>query len=196
MALNDTKNLQILDAALAVFGRYGFRKTSMADIADTAGMSRAALYLHFRNKEDVFRSVSVRLHDEVMVQARAAFTQEGPVMARIEHALLAFVLGLLAPIAASEHGQELIDINMAVAADITGEAKQVLLALMTSALADADANGEIDLAAARTGAAELAETILAAADGLKHAESGLEKLPARLSLLIRLFDTALRPAGT
>src|SRR5581483_4919217 len=61
----------ILAAAFARFTHYGFRRTSMEDIADEAGVSRAALYLHFRNKEELFRSLSQALHEEALAGARA-----------------------------------------------------------------------------------------------------------------------------
>jgi AcrR family transcriptional regulator len=53
----DEKKQHIMTAAAEVFTRYGFKKASMQDIADAAMMSRAALYLHFRNKDDLFRSL-------------------------------------------------------------------------------------------------------------------------------------------
>ena len=88
MTTDTPKSQQILDAALAVFCRYGYRKTSMLDIAQAAGMSRAALYLHFKNKEDVFRAGSARAHATVMAQVAAALAESGPVFTRIETALL------------------------------------------------------------------------------------------------------------
>ena len=87
MTTDTPKSQQILDAALAVFCRYGYRKTSMLDIAQAAGMSRAALYLHFKNKEDVFRAGSARAHATVMAQVAAALAESGPVFTRIETAL-------------------------------------------------------------------------------------------------------------
>jgi AcrR family transcriptional regulator len=48
---------QLLDAALGVFLEFGFRKTSMDEVARTAGVSRQALYLHFARKEALFRAV-------------------------------------------------------------------------------------------------------------------------------------------
>ncbi len=47
----------LLDAALGVFMRFGYRKTSMQDIADAAQISRQGLYLHFAAKEQLFRAV-------------------------------------------------------------------------------------------------------------------------------------------
>ncbi|WP_108125843.1 TetR/AcrR family transcriptional regulator [Saccharospirillum mangrovi] len=50
---------QLLITALDVFARQGYRKTSMEDIARSAGISRQGLYLHFKNKDEVF-SAAVR----------------------------------------------------------------------------------------------------------------------------------------
>src|SRR6267142_6788582 len=45
----------ILVAATSIFLRFGFRKTSMDDVARAAGVSRQGLYLSFANKEELFR---------------------------------------------------------------------------------------------------------------------------------------------
>src|SRR5262249_126679 len=45
----------LLEAALGNFVRFGFRKTSMDDVARDAGISRQALYAHFADKEELFR---------------------------------------------------------------------------------------------------------------------------------------------
>jgi AcrR family transcriptional regulator len=45
----------LLDAAVGVFARFGYRKTSMDDVARAAGVSRQGLYLSFANKEELFR---------------------------------------------------------------------------------------------------------------------------------------------
>lgn len=42
--------------ALELFGRYGFRKASMDEIARSADISRQSLYSHFANKEALFRA--------------------------------------------------------------------------------------------------------------------------------------------
>lgn len=51
------KDVQIIEAATAVFLRYGFRRTTMGDLAQAAGISRPALYLRFCNKENIFQKV-------------------------------------------------------------------------------------------------------------------------------------------
>ena len=58
-ATETDKKKTIANAAFEVFATHGFRKTSMQLIAEKAGMSRPALYLHFESKEDVFGYLSI-----------------------------------------------------------------------------------------------------------------------------------------
>lgn len=58
----DTREL-ILDAAECIFGRFGYKKTTVEDIANEVGVSRATLYLHFEGKEDIALSWIDRKND-------------------------------------------------------------------------------------------------------------------------------------
>ncbi len=53
----DEKAEKVLAAALPVFLRYGYKRTTMGDIADAAKISRPALYLIFPSKEEIFSAV-------------------------------------------------------------------------------------------------------------------------------------------
>jgi AcrR family transcriptional regulator len=55
LADQESRLSALLDAAVGVFARYGYRKTSMDDVARAAGVSRQGLYLSFANKEELFR---------------------------------------------------------------------------------------------------------------------------------------------
>jgi AcrR family transcriptional regulator len=52
---------RLVDAAIALFGRRGFRAVTVEQIAAEAGANRATFYLHFRNKEDVANAIGERL---------------------------------------------------------------------------------------------------------------------------------------
>jgi TetR/AcrR family acrAB operon transcriptional repressor len=52
----ETRN-QILDAAERVFFEKGVSRTSLADIAHAAGVTRGAIYWHFANKGDLFTAM-------------------------------------------------------------------------------------------------------------------------------------------
>ena len=49
--------LQLIMAAAETFHRYGFKKTTMDDIAFAAGKGKSSLYYYFKNKEEVFEAV-------------------------------------------------------------------------------------------------------------------------------------------
>jgi TetR/AcrR family transcriptional regulator, acrAB operon repressor len=48
---------QVLDAALRLFSRQGYRATTIREIADEAGVSIGNCYHHFEDKEAIFRTL-------------------------------------------------------------------------------------------------------------------------------------------
>lgn len=63
---------RILDAAMTVFRHHGFRRSSIEQAAEAAGLTRQALYHHFKSKEALFRAVIVRLHEGALADEVAA----------------------------------------------------------------------------------------------------------------------------
>lgn len=53
LRLIEALRAQILDAALIRFQKYGYSKTTMAEIAKDSDMSAANLYRYFKNKQDI-----------------------------------------------------------------------------------------------------------------------------------------------
>jgi AcrR family transcriptional regulator len=53
---------RILDIALELFTEQGYEKTSLRDIAERLGTTKAALYYHFERKEDILLELHLRLH--------------------------------------------------------------------------------------------------------------------------------------
>jgi len=178
-----------------VFCRYGFRKTSMLDLAQAAGVSRAALYLHFKNKEDVFRSGSERAHAEVLQSVAAVLGEKGDVLDRIEAAILVFLRGLIDDIGASPHAQELFDVNTALAGDITRTTREKLTGLVEQALKNAEAFHELSFVTVGAPPLDLARMIVAIVDGVKHTQGAGAELRSAISLFMRLLRAALHNAG-
>jgi AcrR family transcriptional regulator len=54
----------ILNAAIPVFGRFGFKKTSVDDLAMAANLSKQGLYLHFSSKEEIFIAAMQKYLDD------------------------------------------------------------------------------------------------------------------------------------
>ena len=56
----------LLGSASKMFSRYGYRKTTVEDIAKEAGVGKGTVYLHFENKEEIFLEV-VKKHAITML---------------------------------------------------------------------------------------------------------------------------------
>jgi AcrR family transcriptional regulator len=52
----------ILDAAIKVFVQKGVAKASLEEIAEGAGVTRGAVYWHFKNKLDIFQALQDKLY--------------------------------------------------------------------------------------------------------------------------------------
>ena len=58
--MTDTKE-KILMAALRLFAREGYEAVSVSDIAGELGITKGALYKHYKNKRDIFDSIVARM---------------------------------------------------------------------------------------------------------------------------------------
>jgi AcrR family transcriptional regulator len=179
MSVRSAKPEAIVAAAVPVFSRYGYARTSMADIAAEAGVSRATLYLHFKDKEAVFRRGCEALHAEALEAARAGLATDGPLEERLCLGLSAYMMTLMAPVMHSPHGQELFDASKSVACAIFIANRGHLIGLVQEAIA---ARGRADAAA-------VAEILVCAAEGIKAASPDLASIERRilgLAPLLRL----------
>lgn len=63
----DTRPLEIMDAAIALFVAQGYRRTTLEDVAEAAGVTRGAIYHYFKGKEDLLlRAIDRRLRESVV----------------------------------------------------------------------------------------------------------------------------------
>lgn len=69
-ATTDEVRETILNVAETRFFRFGFHKTTMAEIADDAGMSAANLYRYFENKKDIVEECASRIVDRRLERLR------------------------------------------------------------------------------------------------------------------------------
>ena len=68
--MGDTKE-RILWTALKLFAENGYEAVSVSDIAGALGITKGALYRHYRNKRDIFESIVSRMAQKDAEQADA-----------------------------------------------------------------------------------------------------------------------------
>lgn len=81
---------RILDVALDLFVDQGYDGTSLREIAERLGVTKAALYYHFESKDDILMALHLRLHG-IGIEGLAKLA-EGPVTLAKWEALLDDVL--------------------------------------------------------------------------------------------------------
>lgn len=174
----------ILDAATGVFLRYGFKKTSMDDLARAAGISRQGLYLHFATKEALFKEGVLRLVATTREAGRAALARED---VDVEERLLgAFeaVHGFSVGQAAAEHMSELMETAAQLVGPVDAEMEQGLVADVARVLrATGVASGWKE---AGVSAKELAEHLYATSYGAKHCVSTNPDYRERMRVAVRI----------
>ena len=64
----ERRRQQIMVAAKRVFSAKGFNKTTMEDIATDADLSPGTLYLYFKNKDELYASLSLRILQYMLIR--------------------------------------------------------------------------------------------------------------------------------
>ena len=82
----------ILDAANRLLARYGYRKMTVDDLAQEAGIGKGTVYLHFKSKEDVVLSHVSRIARRTVDRLEAIAQTDAAPAEKIEQMLLARVL--------------------------------------------------------------------------------------------------------
>jgi AcrR family transcriptional regulator len=83
---------RLLDAATTLLVRWGYRKTTIDDVAREAGVGKGTIYLHWKDKNELFRAAIWRERQRYSeeVQRRIAADPEGGLLHRIAtHGMLA-----------------------------------------------------------------------------------------------------------
>src|SRR5579862_7288002 len=83
---------RILDAAATLLVRWGYRKTTIDDVAREAGVGKGTIYLHWKDKKELFRAALIHAQQQASaeVRERIAADPEGGLPHRLwTHGLLA-----------------------------------------------------------------------------------------------------------
>lgn len=173
----------ILDAATAVFARYGFRKTSMDDIARAVGLSRQGVYLHFDNKEALFQAGVLRVIELSRQAARDA-------LRRADLEIEARLLGAFEASHADAIGES---------AALMSELLETAKSMVGPAMAELEAEFVADIARelestgiaagwkqAEVSARELAEHLHVTSLGLKHVVPTVADYRDRMRVALRI----------
>ncbi|MDB6132931.1 MAG: Transcriptional regulator, TetR family [Verrucomicrobiales bacterium] len=174
----------ILNAAFGIFARYGFRKTSMDEVATAAGISRQGLYLHFATKEELFRALVAYVLDTSFTAAETVLKDRTlPLDVKLAHAFQEWVgrhVGVV--------GVEAADLIQA-AHSLMGDEVRDYERRFSEAVTAAVRRTDLAKAFARSGVAarHLASHLLAVARGLKCQCASQAEFTQEFSIALRIL---------
>ncbi len=73
----ERRRQQIMVAAKRVFSANGFNKSTMEDIAREAELSPGTIYLYFRNKDELYASLSLRILQYLNIRLKHVVNRKG-----------------------------------------------------------------------------------------------------------------------
>jgi AcrR family transcriptional regulator len=179
---DDNRANQILNAALAVFARYGFKRASMEDIAQEAGVSRPALYLVYANKGAIFAALAHAMATRACEAATMAWPQGMALSDGLSAAGIAIHLEGWRLIKGSPHGRELLDDNSAVVSEIVAAVDAHMMALIAVRLYEAGHDSHIS------------SVLVAGLHGIKDKAQSEDELTAGMAVFAKLITRGLSAA--
>ncbi|HTP25366.1 MAG TPA: TetR/AcrR family transcriptional regulator [Anaeromyxobacteraceae bacterium] len=124
----------IIEAAEELFARYGFKKTSIDDIARAARIGKGSVYLHFASKEELFAQIVKQVSDRILHTLTAA-VKRGRAPAEKLRAFLETSVTAVAAIVAEYHlneetMMELIPMGMSLRQEYLARAHSLLVEVL------------------------------------------------------------------
>ncbi|MEQ1752617.1 MAG: helix-turn-helix domain-containing protein [Micropepsaceae bacterium] len=160
----------ILNAARLVFARFGYRRTSMAMVAEEAQLSRQAIYHHFPSKEALFAGLVGQLQQAALDAVKLVQSSiEGRSLPEtLFRSLNAYHKSLASSVSGSEFAAELFDESARHCSAIVSAHAKRLEVLLKAIVRDAIKKGSFGLAPGTTDE-EFIGLLLVASKGVKLA---------------------------
>jgi AcrR family transcriptional regulator len=169
----------VLDSAMVTFARFGYRKTSMEEVARAARISRPGLYFLFSSKEILFRAAVTQALERDITAVEHVLADTGrPLPERLVEAFDQWAGRYIGPL--TRDIAAVIEDNPDILGEIVETAPRRFEELITDAIA---------LESGQEAASLVAQTMISASIGLKHQAASrefyLERLKVAIGLLVR-----------
>ncbi|MBP1771753.1 MAG: transcriptional regulator, TetR family [Holophagaceae bacterium] len=186
--MREAKKAKVLEAAQAVFLRYGFRRVTMGDIATAAGISRPALYLHFCNKENLFQEVLRTFAGQSLSDLREGLSAHTSPEAQLRFAFEIWAVRPFGLLTATPDAKELIDCGFEFAREAIDQGSRAFEAEVAAILAPLCAE-----AVNQPPPDEIARILTRAVHGFKQTAASVEELRAMIGGLLSMVLASLAP---
>ena len=158
----EERKAEIITAATLLVNQYGHKKVAMIDVANTIGVSKAALYVYFPTKDALFEAVVFQSLEAPLAAIKNASETQANTTTKLTNMLVdSFSLALYKP----KPMIELINSSRGYAQNILKDHTQQSLDLYTAVLNSAQQLGEITLPSQYIDIENAAKLVLSSAHG-------------------------------
>jgi AcrR family transcriptional regulator len=185
----------IVLAGLQLFIQYGYRKTSIDDIAQAAKVAKRTVYLHFENKAAVFLAILEYLGGQVRQRCAAAERAGGAAVDRLTGLLDAYFGMGFELFSKSEHMPELEETFSKLARSRIGDLNTEYQERLARFLRSLEKTGEIGRPPQGLTVEQIVHILIRAAESVKHdpkLQGDRKTLQRRLRELATLAIAAMR----
>lgn len=131
----EAKRQRVAEAALDVFQRYGFARTTMADLAEAVGMSRPALYLLYANKEEIFAAAVLSANARNLREIRSHLAEQAGLEQQLTYVCQTWIGGGYDQVRRFPDARDLTDLPLPPVQEAYTALQQLLAELMADAVA-------------------------------------------------------------
>ncbi len=129
---------------MKLFSQYGYRRTSIDDIAREAEIAKGTVYLSFKSKEEIFRALCESLIERTEAAVKVARETSGPIDERLVAMLEAKFGFLFETVYRSAHAAELMDSKNRLSADLFAQSGRRYMKILREMLGEAIRAGELE----------------------------------------------------
>ncbi len=102
------RNQVVLEAAFKVFSKFGYKKASMSDIAQSAGISRPTLYALYPDKESVFSALIEQTIEQNISETSRRIEGVKDLDSKLRHVLDVWIIEPYSAAMETENGSEMV----------------------------------------------------------------------------------------
>ena len=167
--MEDKKKLrrkQILNSAFECFSQYGYAKTAFIDVAKKARVSRALLYKYFKNKDDLFVTMTNETQDHYATKSREILESSQSKKGKLQKIIEIWILDPYQKITSSPYSNDWLDELKNISARSEMRYRELFIASITPLLGY-----------------NLAEVIVLSVRGLLDDRPPVQTLKKRVSIL-------------
>ena len=184
-AARPPRQAAILEAAVKVFFQFGYRKTSMDDVAGAAKVSRQTLYLQFVNKEQLFRAALEYVTEQMLVLIRRLASNQNGSVEQTLIGVFEILCGDSLALSSQVNIAELLAVARSQEESIVSRFEADVLSVIADILTQAGTAARWERHG--IGAQELARQLLDTSAGVKSATGDLSDYRRRMALAIRII---------